>query len=147
MKLNLYRVQSDETMEFYWAENEDAARGLFLADGHEGTGAEVLPERNGDLDMRQIDMSEGGFTWGPVTAYHDMEGLEKITEYVCDQSRLGNPKAGKAGHGRTMFHTHGSSFYSLDEAIIYAVAFKALGPNSGRSATEFISKMLELEGN
>lgn len=78
------------------------------------------------------------FPWGPIDAVHSIAGID-VVEYRCDKSNFGQESAW-AEHGETRFHPYlegrdtSTSYYSLDSALVGAIALRRSGPNSQAAA-------------
>lgn len=73
------------------------------------------------------------FYWGPTVSIFKV-GEYTIMEYLADKSSL-TPRQ-QDGHGRSLFHAWvgdkdtNAAFYTVEEAIAYAIAYKREGPST-----------------
>lgn len=100
----------------------------------------ITPSRPAPLVGTGGDGPDGRpFPWGPITQVHSINGID-VVEYRRDMSNTSvSPSAAGedpyAEHGQTQFHayidgrdTHRSD-YSLDSALVGAIAQRREGPN------------------
>jgi hypothetical protein len=85
------------------------------------------------------------FPWGVIDEVHEV-GPYQIAQYRKDASTYAHESAW-VDHGKTMFHIYVEgkdacqSFWTLDAALVGAIAYRAEGPNG--QAAEYFMRMID----